>query len=88
MCADEVTPSGIPCCGMAGDRGMRFTELSGGSLQHLDVPSECSNGYSSSKTCEIALSHQSGLHHRGLMYLVDECTRPKRKEESTAATSA
>ena len=23
-CAEEVVPSGVPCCGMAGDRGMRY----------------------------------------------------------------
>jgi hypothetical protein len=29
--------SNIPCCGMAGDRGLRFPELTGASLQHLNV---------------------------------------------------
>lgn len=33
LCANEVVPSGIPCCGMAGDRGMRFPELTAASLQ-------------------------------------------------------
>jgi hypothetical protein len=30
MCTDEVTVSPVPCCGMAGDRGLRFPEMSGG----------------------------------------------------------
>ena len=33
LCANEVVPSGIPCCGMAGDRGMRYPELTAASLQ-------------------------------------------------------
>ena len=37
MCADNVVNSNIPCCGMAGDRGMRYPELTAASLQHLNV---------------------------------------------------
>lgn len=44
LCSKEVTPSGIPCCGMAGDRGMRFPELTGSSLSYLDLPASCSDG--------------------------------------------
>lgn len=40
-CAKEVVPSGIPCCGMAGDRGMRFPELTASSLQNLNIPKNC-----------------------------------------------
>ena len=76
-CADEVTPSGIPCCGMAGDRGMRYPELTGSSLQHLDLPEDCTDGYSTSRTCEMSLSNHSGVNFRGLVYLVDEATTPK-----------
>ena len=77
LCADKVTPSGIPCCGMAGDRGMRYPELTGNSLQHLDLPGDCTDGYSTSRTCEMSLSNHSGINFRGLVYLVDECTRAK-----------
>lgn len=79
-CADEVHSSGIPCCGMAGDRGMRYPELTGSSLQHLAVPSGCTDGYSSSRTCEMSLSNHSGINFRGLVYLVDEATRAKGKQ--------
>merc|ERR1711977_621938 len=48
MCAENVHESGIPCCGMAGDRGMRYEELTKSSLQHLEVPSGCKDGYSTS----------------------------------------
>lgn len=32
-CAGSVQPSGVPCCGMAGDRGMRYPELTSAALQ-------------------------------------------------------
>ncbi|CAG9465318.1 unnamed protein product [Pedinophyceae sp. YPF-701] len=83
-CANEVTPSGIPCCGMAGDRGMRYPELTGSSLQHLNLPQSCTDGYSTSRTCEMSLSNHSGINFRGLVYLVDECTSPKKAPGATA----
>ena len=78
LCAKEVTPSGIPCCGMAGDRGMRFPELTGSSLNYLELPQSCSDGYSTSRTCEMSLSNHSDVNFRGLVYLVDEATSAKK----------
>ena len=67
LCAHEVHATPIPCCGMAGDRGMRYPELTTSSLQHLDGMMEsnsCSDGYSTSRTCEMSLSNHSGcVHH-------------------------
>jgi len=77
MCAENVHESGIPCCGMAGDRGMRYEELTKSSLQHLEVPSGCNDGYSTSRTCEMSLSRQSDVNFRGLLYLIDEATQAK-----------
>merc|ERR1719502_1148621 len=82
MCAHEVHATPIPCCGMAGDRGMRYPELTGASLQHLDGMMQangCSDGYSTSRTCEMSLSNHSNTHFRSLLYLVDEATTPKPK---------
>jgi D-lactate dehydrogenase len=87
LCANEVVPTGIPCCGMAGDRGMRYTELTGASLQHLNLPSGCSDGYSTSRTCEMSLSNHSGINFRGLVYLVDEATKPKKAAAAAAAAA-
>ena len=77
MCAESVVPSGVPCCGMAGDRGMRYPELTGAALQHLQT-NGCSDGYSTSRTCEMSLSNHSGINFRGLVYLVDEATQPRK----------
>ncbi|KAL4426062.1 hypothetical protein ABPG77_007858 [Micractinium sp. CCAP 211/92] len=84
LCADNVVNSNIPCCGMAGDRGMRYPELTAASLQHLNVGG-CSDGYSTSRTCEMSLSNHSGINFRGLVYLVDEATKPKSAAKPAAA---
>lgn len=63
--------------GMAGDRGMRYPELTGSALQHLELPPDCKDGYSTSRTCEMSLANHSGINFRGLVYLVDEATSPK-----------
>lgn len=36
------------------------------------------DGYSTSRTCEMSLSNHSGINFRGLVYLVDEATSPKK----------
>jgi len=89
MCAHQVHATPIPCCGMAGDRGMRYPELTGSSLQHLDGMMEanaCTDGYSTSRTCEMSLSNHSGVHFRSLLYLIDEATVPKSKGASSHAS--
>lgn len=70
---------------MAGDRGMRYPELTGSSLQHLNLPSTCSDGYSTSRTCEMSLSNHAGINFRSLLYLVDEATTPKHKIKAGTA---
>ncbi|KAK9843234.1 hypothetical protein WJX74_009043 [Apatococcus lobatus] len=84
-CSHEVTHSGIPCCGAAGDRGMRYPELVGGSLQHLNLPEGCTDGYSTSRTCEMTLSNAAKLNFRGLVYLVDEATSAKQANKAQAS---
>ena len=69
---------------MAGDRGMRYPELTGSSLQHLDLPATCSDGYSTSRTCEMSLSNHSGINFRSILYLVDEATTAKPKEAAAS----
>jgi len=45
----------------------------------------CSDGYSTSRTCEMSLSNHSGVHFRSLLYLIDEATVPKPKRARSAA---
>eukprot|EP00882_Tetradesmus_deserticola_P005358 GHRQ01005638.1.p3 GENE.GHRQ01005638.1~~GHRQ01005638.1.p3 ORF type:complete len:103 (+),score=34.20 GHRQ01005638.1:2-310(+) len=62
---------------MAGDRGLRFPELTASACQHLDLPSSVTDGYSTSRTCEIGVSNAAGLHFRSILFLLDEASRPK-----------
>jgi len=76
-CASEViVPEHIECCGWAGDKGFTTPELNAAALQTLkqQVPSNCTRGFSNSRTCEIGLSHHSGIPYQSILYLVDEAT--------------
>jgi D-lactate dehydrogenase len=45
---------------MAGDRGLRYPELTAAACQHMDLPPEALDGYSTSRTCEIGVSQAGG----------------------------
>ena len=122
-CASSVTVSPVPCCGMAGDRGLRchlarpalcargtdpgppgrYPEISGGGTASAvaappgpamvltrvegktvsqagvwpaDVRAGCSEGYSTSRTCEMSLSKQTETHFKSLFYLLDKVSPP------------
>ncbi|WP_027897592.1 FAD-binding and (Fe-S)-binding domain-containing protein [Zestomonas thermotolerans] len=73
-----VIPEGIHCCGFAGDKGFTTPELNGHALRSLkDAVQHCTEGVSTSRTCEIGLSSHSGIDYHGLVYLVDRVTRPR-----------
>ncbi|MFA6083801.1 heterodisulfide reductase-related iron-sulfur binding cluster [Mucilaginibacter sp.] len=75
--ADKVIyPFHAGCCGMAGDRGFLHPELtfSATLAEAKEVKNvNCDGHYSSSKTCEIALSDAIGQHYVSILNLVDEC---------------
>jgi len=79
MCAARVTASECNCCGFAGDRGFTFPELNAHGLRHLrsQVPADCREGFSTSRTCEIGLSTHSGIPFKSILYLVDRVTSPR-----------
>ena len=78
MCADKVVTPDVICCGFAGDRGFTVPELNAFGLRRLkkQLPPDVSNGFSTSRTCEIGLTTHSGIDYRSILYLVDQCTRP------------
>ncbi|WP_439860882.1 FAD-binding and (Fe-S)-binding domain-containing protein [Pseudomonas sp. MBLB4136] len=78
-CAREViVPEGIHCCGFAGDKGFTTPELNAHALRTLqDAVQHCSEGLSTSRTCEIGLSQHAGIDYHGLVYLVDRVSRPR-----------
>jgi len=79
-CAERVVvPDGVGCCGFAGDKGFTQPDLNAHALRHLKpgLPQGCSDGYSTSRTCEIGLAHHAGMPYRSIVYLVDACTTAK-----------
>lgn len=75
--ADEVNvPVNAGCCGMAGDRGFLFPELTASATkpEATEVNQQQYSGYySSGKTCEIAMSEAVGKNYESILYLLDEC---------------
>ena len=74
--AQEVyVPKNTGCCGMAGDRGFLFPELTASAVndEASEVKQEEYAGYySSTKTCEIAMSEGVKANYESILYLVDE----------------
>lgn len=82
MCSSNVlVPEEIGCCGFAGDKGFTHPELNAWGLRKLRRQIEAAgvtDGYSNSRTCEIGLTTNSGIPYKSIVYLVDECTTPKK----------
>ena len=77
-CASDVVPTpGVACCGQAGDRGVAYPELPAAALAGLAqrLPSACAEGYSTSRTCEVALEQHAGRPYRSLAHLVRDAAR-------------
>jgi len=74
--AENVTvPLNAGCCGMAGDRGFLFPELTASATapEANEVKQKEYDGYySSTKTCEMAMSEAVGRNYESVLYLVDE----------------
>ena len=82
LCSTHVfLPEGVGCCGFAGDRGFTFPELNRYGLRKLRPQIEANHievGYSNSRTCEIGLETNAGIPYMSIVYLVNECTTPKK----------
>ncbi len=64
------------CCGMAGDRGFLFPELTASATSHESteyIDKEFEAYYSSTRTCELAMSQAIGKNFESILYLADEC---------------
>jgi D-lactate dehydrogenase len=79
MCAAKVIVPETNCCGFAGDRGFSYPELNAHGLKDLkeQLPNSVKNGYSTSRTCEIGLTENSGISHQSIIYLVDKVSQAK-----------
>ncbi|MCM8535190.1 MAG: FAD-binding oxidoreductase [Lentisphaeraceae bacterium] len=77
-CLDDVCNSDIACCGFAGDRGFSHPELNESALETLKPllqKEKIKSGYSSSRTCEIGLSKNSGVEFNSILALLDDCSK-------------
>ncbi|MGB5867437.1 MAG: FAD-binding and (Fe-S)-binding domain-containing protein [Arcobacteraceae bacterium] len=76
---DVTIPLNINCCGFAGDRGFNFPELNQSALSGLEaqLKTDIKRGFSTSRTCEIGLSHNSKKDYSSILYLLDECSDEK-----------
>jgi D-lactate dehydrogenase len=69
-------PLNAGCCGMAGDRGFLFPELTAAATapEAKEVKRKEYEGYySTAKTCEMAMSDAVSKNYESILYLVDEC---------------
>lgn len=84
-----VVPDQITCCGFAGDKGFSTPELNASSLRTLkDQVKTCKTGYSTSRTCEIGLTHHSGIDYKSIVYLIDRCSQPKLQSDNSNPENA
>jgi D-lactate dehydrogenase len=64
------------CCGMAGDRGFYFPELTASATklesQEVKQSGDYEGYYSTSRTCEMALSEAVGKNYESILKLMDE----------------
>ena len=75
-CAKQADiPVFAACCGMAGDRGMYYPGLTSAATKREsdEVKQQTYEGYySTSTTCEMALSESVGAEYTGILTLLDE----------------
>ncbi len=84
QCAQKVKVIESNCCGFAGDKGFYTPELNDWGLRELKIQvKNCTEGYATSRTCEIGLSEHSGITFKNLLYLVDEASTTKSSDLST-----
>lgn len=80
-CSTSVTvPAEVGCCGFAGDKGFTVPQLNAYALRKLRPALQkngVKQGYSNSRTCEIGLTHNSGIPYKSIAYLVNKTTTPK-----------
>ena len=79
LCSTNViVPADVKCCGFAGDRGFNFPELNKSALRSLkEQTAGAKMAFSTSKTCEIGLSEESGLDYNSIFYLINKVTKAK-----------
>ncbi len=83
ICTTKIIVPETNCCGFAGDRGFSYPELNAHGLRDLkdQLPGEVKTAYSTSRTCEIGLTENSGISHQSIVYLVDRVSKAKQTSD-------
>lgn len=80
-CAKQVLlPEEIGCCAFAGDKGFTEPELNAWALRKLKKQIDAAGatmGFSNSRTCEIGLTHHSGIEYCNIARLVNMTSKRK-----------
>lgn len=80
-CAKQVIlPQETGCCAFAGDKGFTNPELNEWALRKLKGQIDqagATMGFSNSRTCEIGLSHHSGIEYYNIARLVNQVSKRK-----------
>jgi len=75
-CAKQADfPVNAGCCGMAGDRGFYYPQLTEAAnrKEAAEVSKLAYDGYySTGKTCEMSISNTVAKNYRSILYLLDE----------------
>jgi D-lactate dehydrogenase len=78
-CAEDAfIPPSTKCCGFAGDRGVLRPELTASATQEQAkevLAQECRGFFSTSTTCEIALSQATGKPYQSIWHLLKNVSR-------------
>lgn len=81
-CSDNIIiPVDAGCCGMAGDRGLLFPELTQSATKKESLElmeSSVKHGYSSNIPCEIAMQSATKIEFLSFIYLLEESSRIKK----------
>jgi D-lactate dehydrogenase len=90
-CHERATvPISTGCCGFAGDTGFRLPELSASATraEAMEIAELGTGaGYSSSRTCELALERSTGRVFRSFWYALDRATRDRRQGRENSLSS-
>lgn len=88
LATEVFIPLSANCCGMAGDRGFLFPELTRSATaaeREQVLAAGCDHFYSTSKTCEINLAEHTGKTYESIIYLVWDSIQEKKRLESMAS---
>ena len=80
LCAARVdVPVKLSCCGMAGDRGLLFPELSATAVANERGEVAALEGvaghYANNLACEIGMTQSTAIPYASFLYLVEEASR-------------